>query len=248
MLIKDLSNEKQSFSLDSEDCFLQGSEAVIVSKRDILEKIIDLPCLAACQYLYDCNIRTTGSSANYQNVTDFGTIEIDYNSLDEENKKIYYQLVETGILEKKDLKIGRNNTYDFSLKVPINNNTTIDEFSEKMYKLAQFFQPQDILYGRYSTDEMIEKLSLLLEKNGYTLSGNTIYEYVSNMVTKGVLKVDSSGIIDQTSLIEQLPTVNNDVFGYYHDGCEYWLDKSLYLKHDDFIHNKDDLTAVKNSR
>jgi len=83
-----------------------GTEEVIVATRDDLRKIVEEPCLAACLYLYDRNIRTVNSSANRQNIGNNGWIGIDYDSLSESNRKILEQLMSEGIIDAKVLGDG----------------------------------------------------------------------------------------------------------------------------------------------
>lgn len=71
---------------------------LIPKNRDEFENIVEKPCLPACLFLYDRNIRTIESSCNNVN-NSYAFITIDYNSLSEENRQVLKQLVEEGIIQ-----------------------------------------------------------------------------------------------------------------------------------------------------
>ena len=70
-----------------------------VCHRDFLNEIVELPCLEACFSLYDKNIQTHMSSANLKDKIAY--IDIVYESLDDNNKKIAEQLAAKDALDKK---------------------------------------------------------------------------------------------------------------------------------------------------
>lgn len=237
MLIKDLDNSKQSDNIDSSCFIINGSEAAIVRDKSVLSLIIDEPCLKACEYLYDCNIRTTGSSANGSNFNSKGTIDIDYSSLSAENIEVYKQLVEMELIKAKVEDKDRNDNIVFTLSVPMNKTTTVEEFSRKMEVLAQYFQPQDILYGNYNAEQMLEKMNESLNNNSVTQSGISMNKYLESEIANGNIILEEDGSMD----FNQAITIFNEVlFQYYYDSNEekYWLDESLYFKHKDYIQKK----------
>ena len=67
MLIKDIKPDAQSYNLDPNLFYYASTANCIIKDRETLKLIVDPPCLEACEYLFDCNILTTSSSANNSN-------------------------------------------------------------------------------------------------------------------------------------------------------------------------------------
>lgn len=225
MLIKDINNDAQSMNVDYSMFYESGSRDTIVKDKVVLDKIVDLPCLEACKYLFDCNILTQNSSANKDDI-DYGSgyITIDYKSLDEHNKKVYEDLVQrkiateySNIYFNGDEKSEVIRTQPFMIEVPLNDNTDSEEFSKILLEIAKEFAPQDILYGFYTTKEME-----MMAKNSldmYTDNGRTFEEYLFS-------KYD--GEMSISSLIKEYAMVKN----YYYDenNKRYWISEDLYNK------------------
>jgi hypothetical protein len=191
--------------------------------------IVDEPCLKACEYLYDCNIRTIGSSANGTNFTDYGEITIEYSTLSDENKEIFKFLENKGFISE----YGLDKTHDqFSIVIPMDETTTVEEFSKKMEALAKHFKQQDILYGNYTETQMVDFLQKSWDRWG---------NFIMKEVEKGNIEKDENGSLD----CKQTITVYNKYLGYYYDEKEekYWLDKSLYDKHIIFIKSNHENTS-----
>ena len=63
-----------------------------IVKKDDLKKIIDEPCLQACEELFDKNIRTIDSGSS-QECPDYAYVVIAYDSLNDENKILANKLI-----------------------------------------------------------------------------------------------------------------------------------------------------------
>lgn len=107
---------------------------VVFRNRKDIDKFVEFPLVDACRALYDKNIQTWQSSANKQNlVMGEVNINLDYESLSEENKLIAEEIGERWKYDTMDL---------VSLKVPVSENTTISEIQTKMGALVDKFRPQ----------------------------------------------------------------------------------------------------------
>jgi hypothetical protein len=82
---------------DVEKIFLAGNTQ-IECKED-LAKIVEEPCLAICEDLYDKNILTYWSSAN-KDAPNHAFVLIRYESLDERNKAIADKLINEGKIKE----------------------------------------------------------------------------------------------------------------------------------------------------
>lgn len=135
------------------------TEECIVTDREHLRKFIEEPCLAACLYLYDRNIRTVDSSANKNDINGRAYIGIDYDSLSDENKKVVENLIEQGIVERKELgNEGRRGERYIMISTLITESSTVGQVNDWFMKAVSSFQMQDLLYGRYSQQEIKQEL------------------------------------------------------------------------------------------
>ena len=138
---------------DVDQIFLAGNTQ-INSKAD-LAKIVEKPCLAACEQLYDKNILTYWSSANRES-PDKAEILIRYESLDENNKKIANDLKDRGILSIGSYLDSWNTAEEYGpaviLRIQTNSNMTVQEISDQLCEIAMNFVPQDIKYNVYTPD------------------------------------------------------------------------------------------------
>ena len=197
-LIYEKSNNKIADTLllrDVEKIFLAGNTQ-INSKAD-LPKIVEKPCLAVCEQLYDKNILTYWSSANKESPYKAEVI-IRYESLDEKYKKIANDLSARGILSIGSYLDSRNTAEEYGqaviLRIKTNPNMTVKEISEQLCSVAMNFAPQDIKYNVYTPDYLsqyafsynkpktifgfpsLERIILGDEyKNQYSLESNKLY-------------------------------------------------------------------------
>ena len=109
-----------------------------VENREDLIKVVESPLLKACEVLFDKGIQTVFSSANKKDVSlGKGHIAIDYESLNEANKKIALEIGELGIIHGSTPRQG------VYIKIPINKQSTLGEISEQALELVSRFEDQE---------------------------------------------------------------------------------------------------------
>lgn len=121
-----------------------GTNININSKED-LEKIVELPCLKACEYLFENNIQTTESGCNGENCSDKAYIEINYETLDDINKIIADSLINENlaIFIKKD-KNSIRQFYDLiRIVVPTTPEETTTMVERKLLSIVTRFVAQE---------------------------------------------------------------------------------------------------------
>lgn len=144
---------------DVEKIFLAGNTQI--NCKEDLKKIVEEPCLAVCEALYDKNILTYWSSAN-KNAPDRAYVLIRYESLDDNNKKIADDMVAKGILSDEPRyqfdSFNAAPEYGKALYLGIDTNPDMEvaEISEKLCKIAAEFVPQDIKYNVYTPQYLLE--------------------------------------------------------------------------------------------
>jgi hypothetical protein len=159
LTIADISNSAQSIDTDGLATF--SSDGAIVANREQLRKIIDLPALKAVEVLYDDNIQTYGSSANGVNFGDgTASVGIIYNSLSAENRQIADKMVEQGLAKASrpnDIE-HRGGSKQITIHTQMELTSKVSDISAALEKFANYFKPQDILYGREKvTDDWLER-------------------------------------------------------------------------------------------
>jgi hypothetical protein len=130
-----------------------------VSTKEEIKVYVAGPVLKASEIFWDKNIKTTGSWV--PSIQDVGGksglnnyIEIEYDSLSEENKKIALELTEEGSFR----------TFDKSNNVRIvipGNNLSIEEIQRKSIEIANKFKNQDLLW--YTPQTLDEAVTVLEE-------------------------------------------------------------------------------------
>lgn len=127
--------------------------------RDTLHEFVEEPCLEACRYLYDLNIQTTMSSANKKDVGGHGYINIALDSLSIENKNILLGMLKHDNNGNR-IRLGKEHgpipIQIISIKTPINEETTVGDVREDFIRVLSSLKMQDVLYGRYSRDDVIQ--------------------------------------------------------------------------------------------
>ena len=121
-------------------------------ERKYFDKYIELPCLLACQYLYDMNIHTYSSGCNKVNY-DNAHIMIYYDELSDENKKIAEELIEKGFGKKYSY----NNENFLTIAIKTSLNDDIQKVSDNLLEIVKKFVYQDVLYGFKSKDEFMKE-------------------------------------------------------------------------------------------
>lgn len=146
--ISQIDNSAQS--MDVENLAQGGSEGAIVSAREQLAKIIDLPALKAVELLYDKNVQTHSSSANHLDCGGFATINICHDSLSDENKAISDGMIADGLIacSTPDDPTYRGGSKAIIIGVPVNLESSVGQISDLLENLASHFKPQDVLCGR----------------------------------------------------------------------------------------------------
>lgn len=143
---------------DIEKIFLAGNTQ-IECKED-LAKIVEEPCLAVCENLYDKNILTYWSSAN-KDAPNHAFVLIRYESLDERNKAIADRLINEGKI-KEDKRFESWNSFDgqygkaLYLGIDTYPDMSVDEISQSLCSIAQEFEMQDIKYNIYTPEYLIQ--------------------------------------------------------------------------------------------
>lgn len=112
--------------------------AVPISKKEDISKVVAGPLLPASEIFWDKNIRTTGSWIESIQGKTSGQdyIEIAYDSLSEENKKIADKLKES------------DNNYGGikGVRIVLGNNLSAEEAQKKSIEIANEFKQQDLLW------------------------------------------------------------------------------------------------------
>ena|SRR3989344_6859877 len=123
-----------------------------ILRKENISELVELPLIKACQNLYDKNIKTLESSANFADVNrGYAHIVIDYNSLSEENKQIidkHFDGHKTDIEDEIEYVL---------IKIPIDQKTTIKELEEKSLELVNKLKKQPLSWTRVFTFEEAAK-------------------------------------------------------------------------------------------
>ena len=134
----------------------QGTNIPINSRED-LKEIVELPCLKACQDLFDKNIETLDSGCNGENCPNCAYIVINYDTLDEHNKTMADEMVKKGIIKfhpKSDVCI-RNYFNHIFIQVPTTPEETVASVEKKLSKITQFFVPQQKIIKKMDPQEIL---------------------------------------------------------------------------------------------
>ena len=133
-------------------------EGVTIKRKEDLKRFVEEPCLEACEALYDLNIETYMSSANKNNVGDYGYIQIICDSLSEENKQILLRMLEVEN-NKGRVYLGRGHGSEhekfIGLQISINEDTTVEDVKRAFRDIISTLKIQDVMYGRYSYEELV---------------------------------------------------------------------------------------------
>lgn len=130
--------EEQPLSLALSDVPMIDKGRELVQTKKQLKEIVELPLLAACEDLYDKNIRTLASSANKKDIAaGQAHILIDFDSLSEENKQIARKFAAP---KQDDGHWGGGKT--IFITIPLSASSTVDEISRHAVSIARAFQWQ----------------------------------------------------------------------------------------------------------
>ncbi len=136
---------------------IEESDSKLQRRADI-KKLVEEPMVPACETLYDLNICTWRSSANFNDLKQgHGVISIDFPSLSEPNKTIAQRLVEEGKAELDDPE----DSQLVNLIIPLKGTSTVDEVSADVLELAKEFRKQKMTWAiRYSLEQMRDRFEL----------------------------------------------------------------------------------------
>jgi hypothetical protein len=143
---------------------IQESSVNLENKTDLL-KFVEEPCLKACEYLCDCNIKTIMNGANSYNC-DEAYIIIDWRSLDNVNKIMADKMTARG--KAKDFSPGGlQGERWIKIGFPISNDMYVRDVSEKLLQMAKAFVPQDILFDRFKPWEIVNIVAAKVGDKSY---------------------------------------------------------------------------------
>ena len=120
----------------------------LFERKDFKENI-ELPCLEACLYLYDLNIRTMATNCNKENPEVY--LYFEFESLSDENKEIARNLAKNGILflDEKDLiHLNCGIKFDASL------DSDVATIKNKLLEIVSNFKYQDVLSNRFKKSKL----------------------------------------------------------------------------------------------
>lgn len=166
--------------------FGYSTEGAVVKDREDLRKIIEEPCLPACLMLYDKNIQSVNSSGNKNTIGNQAYIGINYDSLDENNKKVLDKLIQDGMIEPLHLSDNpeQRGGRDVCIKVPVSEDDTVGKISDRFMEIVSNFQQQDVLYGMLDADRVLENtVSLYEDRLHPDENGRVAFKEVLEIIT-----------------------------------------------------------------
>lgn len=123
-----------------------------IIERGSFAKYVELPCLDACLYLYDMNIKIYSAGCNKVNC-DNAHIILFYNLLSPENKQIADNLVSNNIASKSE-----SNYENFiTISIPSKSSDDVKIISNKLLTIVKYFHYQDLQYGYTTKEEFMKK-------------------------------------------------------------------------------------------
>lgn len=142
---------------------IKNSRAEMISSKEKIAELVEEPVRLACEILYDKNIKTLESTANSGNL-EYGheaIVVIDYNSLSEENRKIAESMGLT--------PAPYDNTQSIALRLPIDENSTVGDISNRMNELANRFLKQEPTWiPRYNIKQLRKIYGIGEDEEKYT--------------------------------------------------------------------------------
>ena len=218
---------------DIERIFLAGNTEV-ESKSDLV-KIVEKPCLAVCEDLYDKNILTYWSSSN-KDKPDKSFVLIRYESLDDNNKAIADRLLrENKITEDTVLDSGNNleDNYGKGICISIESNPDmlVSDVSAQLKELASAFKHQDILYNTYSPQDLTKEYNSRI----YGQEKSYKFPHIDSMVPFIVSKKtqeDGSVSFDTKKAAQMLDWLYDEESG------NMYKDKETLRRHKSYLESK----------
>ncbi|MDD4938357.1 MAG: hypothetical protein PHX34_05085 [Candidatus Shapirobacteria bacterium] len=128
--------------------------SITFKNRSEIAQYVEKPLVSACEHFWDLGIQTLMSSANNGNVGNNASIDLDYSSLSEENRKIAEEL--SG---KKGIMHGSEPIPIVQINIsPITTETTIAEIKKKADEIANHFKKQKAIWIPAVTLEYLRKI------------------------------------------------------------------------------------------
>ena len=226
----------------------------IITTREKLEDFIEEECLEACLILYDKNIRTIASNSNnnyaMQRPERGYFIMIDYDSLDENNKRIAEELRKNKII---DIKKRWNECGGFKNVIMIsggckrgkNNDPRLVDFNMEGFKkkceiVAEAFSQQDVLFGHYTPEEVLEQIIII---KGI----KTLEEAIEFLKENNLIRIENDnyspnieGILEYIKTLKDCYRIPDPDFAYItinvprvydKETNEFWVNEELLQKH-----------------
>lgn len=138
----------------------------VICDREVLPYIVEVPLLAACEMLYDKNVRTVQSSANLVDAhRGYAWLVLDLSSLSPANRAYAEPLAD----EISQLEVDGQLHLPTRFVFPIDNVTTIDELEAKSLKFARGFQLQNMDWSPRETLEEARERVQSLEHDDHIL-------------------------------------------------------------------------------
>ncbi len=256
LLAKDKVKQPTKRLRDVEKIFLAGNTQV-ESKAD-LAKIVEEPCLAVCEDLYDKNILTYWSSAN-KDAPDKAYVLIRYESLDDNNKKIADDLLARGVLKDNYQMESGNSAEEYGnalyLGIDTNLDMPVQEISDKLCQIASEFAPQDIKYNVYTPQYLLENSPFNVGKKSFAFPSLEVAvcgerytddykperESIYRILCLKMHSKQENGLTadDMHDVAEKIGWIYNE-----ENGCLY-KDKETLRRHNEYIKQEEHMVSFK---
>lgn len=206
-----------------------GTGFPIRSERDVVY-YAELPLLFPCIDLFRKNIITLSNDTGgcYDDfITDESevlrsNIIIDYTSLDDYNKAVVKELIESGNVVMYEY----GSDVRVSLEVPTRINETVHQVSKRMINLLSKFHKQDMIYGKISVDSVCD----LMER---------WYNFLGENEKRSVYTILEKGYTDE-NIIESLKYFKFINVYYDKDEQTFWESEYYYKKHREYLEEQPD--------
>lgn len=133
---------------------IEEATATIEQKQD-LDKYIEEPLLEPIRRLYDLNINTLMCSANKKDVGRNAYIDIEYDTLSEENKSTLDLLIANFPNKfQKGRMHGSKQINSIKILMPISSETTAGEVTDYFNNATQVLQIQDVSMGISNKEDL----------------------------------------------------------------------------------------------
>lgn len=130
------------------------TDVVRLKTREDLKRIVESPLLPVAQLLYDLNIETTDSSANYQDVEGrdrSARLTINFDSLSPENQQIVLAILGEPYQGRRSGIPGIPSRREVQIRVPLTYDSTEQEVAQKALELARKLKKQPMTWAQTFT-------------------------------------------------------------------------------------------------